>query len=188
MQSDGRADYFTEDGLQCFGGQGAVRVQGSEAGQQIPLAFGGKVAGIRGLLLGAAHVYGQGGTFTEQAHEFIVNGINLRSQGFQCAHGAEFRRGEVVFLPDAERTTGRLCPAAAGYNRPMLAARIIPCLDVLAGRVVKGVNFTGLRDAGDPVELAAFYSDAGGDEGLGGLGYSLGAMVAGIGVGRAVGC
>ena len=37
----------------------------------------------------------------------------------------------------------------------MLAKRIIPCLDVTGGRVVKGVNFVGLRDAGDPVEIAA---------------------------------
>jgi len=41
---------------------------------------------------------------------------------------------------------------------------VIPCLDVDAGRVVKGVNFVGLRDAGDPVELAARYDEAGGDE------------------------
>ena len=40
----------------------------------------------------------------------------------------------------------------------MLAKRIIPCLDVTAGRVVKGVNFVNLRDAGDPVELAARYN------------------------------
>ena len=46
----------------------------------------------------------------------------------------------------------------------MLAKRIIPCLDVKDGRVVKGINFVGLRDAGDPVELAKFYSDAGADE------------------------
>jgi cyclase len=42
--------------------------------------------------------------------------------------------------------------------------RLIPCLDVAGGRVVKGVRFQGLRDAGDPVELAALYSDAGADE------------------------
>jgi cyclase len=42
--------------------------------------------------------------------------------------------------------------------------RLIPCLDVAGGRVVKGVNFLGLRDVGDPVELAAVYSDAGADE------------------------
>ncbi|MDR0818854.1 MAG: imidazole glycerol phosphate synthase subunit HisF [Oscillospiraceae bacterium] len=46
----------------------------------------------------------------------------------------------------------------------MLAKRIIPCLDVHEGRVVKGVNFLNLRDAGDPVELAKFYSAQGADE------------------------
>ncbi len=46
----------------------------------------------------------------------------------------------------------------------MLAKRIIPCLDVNDGRVVKGVNFVDIRDAGDPVELAKFYSDQGADE------------------------
>ena len=45
-----------------------------------------------------------------------------------------------------------------------VAVRVIPCLDVDAGRVVKGVNFTGLRDAGDPVELAARYDEQGADE------------------------
>jgi imidazole glycerol-phosphate synthase subunit HisF len=46
----------------------------------------------------------------------------------------------------------------------MRSARVIPCLDVDEGRVVKGVNFVGLRDAGDPVELAARYDSAGADE------------------------
>src|ERR1700761_1010222 len=46
----------------------------------------------------------------------------------------------------------------------MLVKRIIPCLDVTAGRVVKGVNFVGLQDAGDPVELATRYNLQGGDE------------------------
>ena len=46
----------------------------------------------------------------------------------------------------------------------MLAKRIIPCLDVKAGRVVKGINFVGLRDAGDPVEIARRYDDQGADE------------------------
>jgi len=46
----------------------------------------------------------------------------------------------------------------------MLAKRILPCLDVKAGRVVKGVNFVDLRDAGDPVELAQVYNEAGADE------------------------
>ena len=46
----------------------------------------------------------------------------------------------------------------------MLARRIIPCLDVTGGRVVKGINFVGLRDAGDPVELAERYNSQGADE------------------------
>ncbi len=46
----------------------------------------------------------------------------------------------------------------------MLTKRIIPCLDVKEGRVVKGVQFIGLRDAGDPVELAKFYDEQGADE------------------------
>ena len=45
-----------------------------------------------------------------------------------------------------------------------LAKRLIPCLDVTAGRVVKGVNFVGLRDAGDPVEIARRYDEQGADE------------------------
>lgn len=46
----------------------------------------------------------------------------------------------------------------------MLAKRIIPCLDIKNGRTVKGVNFEDLRDAGDPVELASYYSNQGADE------------------------
>ena len=46
----------------------------------------------------------------------------------------------------------------------MITKRIIPCLDVKDGRVVKGVNFLGLRDVNSPVELAAYYSDCGADE------------------------
>ena len=55
----------------------------------------------------------------------------------------------------------RLTPLA---SRAVLAKRIIPCLDVTAGRVVKGVNFVGLRDAGVPVEIARRYDDQGADE------------------------
>jgi cyclase len=46
----------------------------------------------------------------------------------------------------------------------MLAKRIIPCLDIKNGRTVKGINFENIRDAGDPVELAMYYSDQGADE------------------------
>lgn len=59
-------------------------------------------------------------------------------------------------------------PHGSGTSRPSatdrLAARVIPCLDVEAGRVVKGVNFVGLVDAGDPVELSRRYDLAGADE------------------------
>ena len=46
----------------------------------------------------------------------------------------------------------------------MLTKRIIPCLDIKEGRTVKGTNFVDLRDAGDPVELGAFYAENGADE------------------------
>jgi cyclase len=63
--------------------------------------------------------------------------------------------------------SGAAAPAA-GERGPdpgdRLAARVIPCLDVESGRVVKGINFVGLRDAGDPVELARRYDLAGADE------------------------
>jgi len=53
---------------------------------------------------------------------------------------------------------------SASADFSMLAKRIIPCLDVNAGRVVKGVNFVSLRDAGDPVEIARRYDEQGADE------------------------
>src|SRR5476651_1462790 len=63
----------------------------------------------------------------------------------------------------AERKGGILHPRPVSH--PMgLAKRVIPCLDVTRGRVVKGVNFVGLRDAGDPVEIARRYDDQGADE------------------------
>lgn len=55
-------------------------------------------------------------------------------------------------------------PTASGRQPPMLAKRVIPCLDVKQGRVVKGTNFVNLRDAGDPVEVAARYESEGADE------------------------
>jgi imidazole glycerol-phosphate synthase subunit HisF len=56
------------------------------------------------------------------------------------------------------------CLTAVFESPTMLAKRIIPCLDVTGGRVVKGVNFLELRDAGDPVEIAARYNEQGADE------------------------
>ena len=60
--------------------------------------------------------------------------------------------------------TGPGAAVTPGPAVPGLAVRVIPCLDVAAGRVVKGVNFVGLRDAGDPVERAAEYARQGADE------------------------
>ncbi len=57
-----------------------------------------------------------------------------------------------------------LCSLNIKYNPTNLTKRIIPCLDVKDGRVVKGINFKDLRDSGDPVELAKFYDDEGADE------------------------
>src|SRR4051794_19055031 len=59
--------------------------------------------------------------------------------------------------------TGTL-PTTPSTLDPMSLKRVIPCLDVNAGRVVKGTNFVGLRDAGDPVELAERYDAEGADE------------------------
>lgn len=58
----------------------------------------------------------------------------------------------------------KIITALQNYNTKMFAKRIIPCLDIKDGRTVKGVNFVNLRDAGDPVELGARYSEAGADE------------------------
>lgn len=49
-------------------------------------------------------------------------------------------------------------------SKDTLAKRIIPCLDIKNGRVVKGVNFVGLQDAGNPIEVARRYNDEGADE------------------------
>ena len=59
---------------------------------------------------------------------------------------------------------GGPAPGRPDPGLTLLAKRIIPCLDVTAGRVVKGVNFVALKDAGDPVEIAARYNDQGADE------------------------
>ena len=65
-------------------------------------------------------------------------------------------RSDVILCADTKR---------AGYcEATVLTKRIIPCLDVDAGRVVKGTSFVDLRDAGDPAELAALYNREGGDE------------------------
>ena len=105
--------------------------------------------GIMGAITGRA-VY-QGTLDFKQAQELADE---LGEDGNGKA-GKALTRG-VRSVPSAT------IPASAA---PMaLAKRIIPCLDVTAGRVVKGVNFVGLRDAGDPVEIARRYDEQGADE------------------------
>ena len=71
----------------------------------------------------------------------------------------------VQFHPEKSGAVGlRIVTEFRGAKLAMLAKRIIPCLDVTGGRVVKGVNFVNLRDAGDPVELADRYNQQGADE------------------------
>src|SRR5690606_32801573 len=70
-------------------------------------------------------------------------------------------------VPDVRRRGRPLCPGSRQEGQEvitMLAKRIIPCLDVRNGRVVKGTRFLDIKDAGDPVELAAFYDREGADE------------------------
>jgi cyclase len=69
-------------------------------------------------------------------------------------------------VTDGEGVQGHpaLITLSGRYPRSVALKRVIPCLDVDAGRVVKGTNFVGLRDAGDPVELAARYDAEGADE------------------------
>ena len=70
----------------------------------------------------------------------------------------------VQFHPEKSGPLGFANRAQFRGAVTMLAKRIIPCLDVTGGRVVKGVNFVSLRDAGDPVELAERYNQQGADE------------------------
>ena len=86
--------------------------------------------------------------------------------------GGDRRRGALGLVPRRavpsreERRRRRALPRPGpdGGERAIPLPRLIPCLDVAGGRVVKGVKFQGLRDVGDPVELGAAYSDRGADE------------------------
>src|SRR4029450_5074403 len=90
---------------------------------------------------------------------------NFADAGLAALVVTEIGRGGPLAGPGRGQ---RGCAAWARRWRPwgpaMRSVRVIPCLDVDAGRVVKGVNFVGLRDAGDPVELAARYDAEGADE------------------------
>src|ERR1039457_1688759 len=81
--------------------------------------------------------------------------------------GAEFLGGKPARLRTRVGGAGQIAreeSRANGYGGRVHFKRVIPCLDVDGGRVVKGVQFVGIRDAGDPVELAAHYDREGADE------------------------
>ncbi len=105
-----------------------------------------EVAGIKSVIVGKA-LYEKGSELREQQ---VPEGRQFPSTG----HSPQL-------VPEGRQyvSTGRTPPTPSSP-----AVRIIPCLDVKNGRVVKGINFEGLRDAGDPVELARLYSDQGADE------------------------
>ncbi|GAB3445514.1 imidazole glycerol phosphate synthase subunit HisF [Phycicoccus ginsengisoli] len=78
--------------------------------------------------------------------------------------GVESTRATIALTWSVVRSTDMTSTLGGYPSRVSLATRVIPCLDVDAGRVVKGVRFENLRDAGDPVELAKAYGDQGADE------------------------
>jgi cyclase len=126
-----------------------------------------------------------GARFLRSGSAYFANGYRLRQAppGWRVAwadHGGPFvaalERGDVLacqFHPELSGAWGRallerwLGEGSPGPRLPpltRLAPRVIPCLDVKDGRVVKGVRFQGLRDAGDPVAQAAAYQEQGADE------------------------
>jgi phosphoribosylformimino-5-aminoimidazole carboxamide ribotide isomerase len=101
----------------------------------------------------------------------VIVGKALYEKGSELLNSAPCALRPAPDSPEGQQfpSTGRRppSPSAPCALRPAPdspAVRIIPCLDVKNGRVVKGINFEGLRDAGDPVELARLYSDQGADE------------------------
>ena len=76
----------------------------------------------------------------------------------------KIRNGEKLGFSERARAVNKGLLPSKAKKRKMLKNRIIPCLDVKNGRVVKGINFVELKDAGDPVEQAKIYSDGGADE------------------------
>ena len=99
-------------------------------------------------LIDTADVYGFG-----HSEELIKDVIN--NQGIYLKNEIEKNKKIVEFISGKTKNRNKIMP---------LAKRIIPCLDVTEGRVVKGTRFIDLRDAGDAVELGAFYDDQGADE------------------------
>ncbi len=91
-------------------------------------------------------------------------GSELRAPTFAEASAGKAGDGRQSVGNGASRHQGEIAATSLRHYVTMPSVRIIPCLDVKDGRVVKGINFGNLRDAGDPVELARHYSEQGADE------------------------
>ena len=138
---------ISRDGMQTGINADAYRTVAAEAGFPV-VASGGvsTLADIEALVaLGPGVVEG------------VITGRALYEGAFTLGEALDGSRR------DAAAAGGRRAPRDRTRD-PMLMKRVIPCLDVHEGRVVKGVNFVNIRDAGDPVEMAAVYDREGGDE------------------------
>ena len=106
--------------------------------------------------------------FVYFAHSYYVPNMNSPPPtcAYELRYTAVLETDNVFGVQFHPEKSGRVgLGIVRNFRGPrMLAKRIIPCLDVTAGRVVKGVNFVNLRDAGDPVELADRYNRDGADE------------------------
>src|SRR5439155_27062721 len=88
-----------------------------------------------------------------------------RSRGRARGSGRRRRRARAARRRPVPPGAERRCRSPPARERPrMVKKRVIPCLDVAGGRVVKGIRFENLREMGDPVELATRYSELGADE------------------------
>jgi phosphoribosylformimino-5-aminoimidazole carboxamide ribonucleotide (ProFAR) isomerase len=96
--------------------------------------------------------------------EGVICGRAIYSGDLNFAAPRPTRTSWARSNPSSRATTSRRRCGRRRARKLMLAKRIIPCLDVTNGRVVKGVNFVELRDAGDPVEIARRYDEQGADE------------------------
>ncbi len=116
--------------------------------------------------------FAHGGRFVAALERGAVLACQFHPE-LSAAWGESLLRRWLTADPESERPSEPLTPVSSPltpHSPPLtphgaaLLPRVIPCLDVDAGRVVKGVRFQGLRDAGDPAQLAAAYADQGADE------------------------
>ena len=108
--------------------------------------------------------------FVYFVHSYCMADVSPEWTTATCTYGQTFtaaiQRGNVMATQFHPEKSAEYAPAicAVEGGQIMLTKRIIPCLDIRDGRVVKGVNFVDIRDAGDPVEAAVRYNEAGADE------------------------